>query len=191
MKRFEAMKAVMAAVKDEPVVVTLGHSAQELYQIGDRPQNFYMLGSMGLATSIAHGIALSRPGKVVALDGDSAVTMNMGELATIGYNLTPNLVVVIIDNEANGATGFQPSMTSRRLKLDEVARGCGIQKVSVANNEAEVSQQVAKALADAEGPYIIVVKAETGIAPGIEIIPLAPEQIRDRFREAISTDSAV
>ena len=101
MKRFEAMRTVMAAVKDEPVVVTLGHAAQELYQLRDRPENFYMLGSMGMATSIAHGIALSRPGKVVVLDGDAAVTMNMGELATIGFNLTPNLVVVIIDNEAS------------------------------------------------------------------------------------------
>ncbi|MEJ2116475.1 MAG: thiamine pyrophosphate-dependent enzyme [Alphaproteobacteria bacterium] len=190
MKRFEAMKAVMAAVKDEPVVVTLGHSAQELYQIGDRPQNFYMLGSMGLATSIAHGIALSRPGKVVALDGDSAVTMNMGELATIGFNLTPNLVVVIIDNEANGATGFQPSMTGKRLKLDEVARGCGIQNVSVVNNEAEVTEQMTKALADKNGPYVIVVKAEVGIAPGIEILPFTSEQIRDRFKQAIAADSA-
>lgn len=190
MKRFEAMRTVMAAVKDEPVVVTLGHAAQELYQLRDRPENFYMLGSMGMATSIAHGIALSQAGKVVALDGDAAVTMNMGELATIGFNLTPNLVVVIIDNEANGATGFQPSMTSARLKLDEVARGCGIQNVSVANTEAEITEQITRALSEPDGPYLIVIKAEKGIAPGIEIIPYTAEQIRDRFKEAITAENA-
>lgn len=187
MKRIEAIRAVMAAVKREPVVCTLGHTAQEMYQLGDRDENFYMLGSMGMATPIAHGIALSRPGKVVSIDGDAAVTMNMGELATIGLNLAANLVVVVIDNEANGATGFQPSMTATRLKLDEVARACGISKIAVAKTEPEVQKHVADALADTQGPHFILVKAEQGIAPGLKIIPLTPEQIRDRFKEAIAS----
>jgi sulfopyruvate decarboxylase subunit beta len=180
-------RAIMAVVTSEPVVCNLGHTAQELYQIGDRPENFYMLGSMGLATPIAHGIALARPGrKVIAIDGDAAVTMNMGALATIGLTRTPNLIVAIIDNKANGATGFQPSMTAARLRLDEVARGCGIAKVAAVGTQSEVREALAGALAE-DGPHLIVIKTETGAAPGLAVIPLAPDLIRDRFRERLAS----
>lgn len=187
MKRIDAIAAVMAMVTAEPVVVTLGHTAQELYKLGDRPENFYMLGSMGMATPIAHGIALARPGsKVIAIDGDAATTMNMGALATIGLNQAANLVVVLIDNQANGATGFQPSMTATRLRLDEVARGCGIEKVSVVTTAPDVREAVATALSE-PGPHLILVKTETGAAPGLEIIGIPPETIRDRFKERLAS----
>ncbi len=186
MKRIEALRTIMAMVTSEPVVCTLGHTAQELYQIGDQPENFYMLGSMGLATPIAHGIALARPGrKVIAIDGDAAVTMNMGALATIGLTQAPNLIVAIIDNQANGATGFQPSMTAARLRLDEVARGCGIAKVAAVTTQAELRECVAGALEE-DGPHLIVIRTDTGAAPGLEVIPLAPDVIRDRFRERLA-----
>jgi sulfopyruvate decarboxylase subunit beta len=187
MKRIEALRAIMAVVTAEPVVCTLGHTAQELYQLGDRPENFYMLGSMGMATPIAHGIALARPGgKVIAIDGDAAVTMNMGALATIGLTRAPNLVVAIIDNQANGATGFQPSMTAARLRLDEVARGCGIARVVAVTTQPEVRKAVAGALAE-DGPHLIVIETETGAAPGLAVIPLAPDVIRDRFKEKLAS----
>jgi len=85
MRRYEALQEIMKAITDEPVVCNLGHPAQELFAVRDRPQNFYMLGSMGLASSIAHGLALCRSGKVVAIDGDASVTMNLGGFATIGH----------------------------------------------------------------------------------------------------------
>ena len=131
MRRYEALQEIMKAITDEPVVCNLGHPAQELFAVRDRPQNFYMLGSMGLASSIAHGLALCRSGKVVAIDGDASVTMNLGGFATIGHTRPKNLVQIIIDNGANGSTGFQPSFTAGNLQLDQIARAAGITRVTV------------------------------------------------------------
>src|SRR4051794_2399254 len=118
MRRYEALQEISKAITDELVVCNLGHPAQELFVVRDRPENFYMLGSMGLATSIAHGIALSQSKKVVVIDGDASVTMNLGGFATIGHTRPKNLVQIIIDNGANGSTGFQSSFTADALKLD-------------------------------------------------------------------------
>ena len=123
---------------------------------------------------------------MIAIDGDAAVTMNMGALATIGLTQAANLVVVIIDNHANGATGFQPSMTAGRLRLKDVALGCGIEKAATVSTEAELTKQVAAALTE-PGPHLIVALAETGVAPGLEIIKLAPETIRDRFKKRLAS----
>ena len=112
MRRYEALREILRAVSNGPIVCNLGHPAQELFSLLDRPQNFYMLGSMGLATSIGHGLALSRKEKVVVIDGDASVTMNMGGFATIGHTRPKNLVQIIIDNSANGSTGFQRSFTA-------------------------------------------------------------------------------
>src|SRR5581483_3579049 len=139
MRRYEAFQEVMDAVTDEPVVCNLGHPSQELFVVRDRPQNFYMLGSMGLASSIAHGLALCHEGKVVALDGDASVTMNLGGFATIGHTRPKNLVQIIIDNGANGSTGFQPSFTAESLKLDQIARAAGIEKVSVVTTQKDIA----------------------------------------------------
>ena len=89
----------MEAITDELVVCNIGHPAQELFVIRDRPENFYMLGSMGLASSIGLGLAMSQDKKVVVLEGDGAVAMNMGSLATIGLVRPANYVLIIIDNE--------------------------------------------------------------------------------------------
>jgi sulfopyruvate decarboxylase subunit beta len=74
MRRYEALREIMKAITDEPVICNLGHPVQELFSLSDRPQNFYMLGSMGLATSIAHGLALCQDKKIVVIDGDASVT---------------------------------------------------------------------------------------------------------------------
>src|ERR1700677_1604394 len=126
MRRYEALQEIMKVIREEPVVCNLGHPAQELFAVRDRPQNFYMLGSMGLASSIAHGLALCHNGKVVAIDGDASVTMNLGGFATIGHTQAKNLLQIIIDNGANGSTGFQPSFTAENLHLDQIARAAGI-----------------------------------------------------------------
>ena len=91
MRRYEAIKKIISQLTDEIVVCNIGHPSQELYQIKDRPQNFYMLGSMGLASSIGLGIALSQPRKVIVIEGEGSVLMNLGGLTTIGINQPKNL----------------------------------------------------------------------------------------------------
>ena len=185
MRRYEAFQEIMKAITDEPVVCNLGHPAQELFAVRDRPQNFYMLGSMGLASSIAHGLALCRSGKVVAIDGDASVTMNLGGFATIGHTRPKNLVQIIIDNGANGSTGFQPSFTAGNLQLDQVARAAGITRVTVVTAQKDIAPTVAAALAADQGPSVIVIRTEVGMPENIAVIPLDAIEIRDRFMRSL------
>lgn len=175
----------MKAVTDQPVVCNIGHPSQELFQLADRPQNFYMLGSMGLASSIAHGLALSQPRKVIVIDGDAAVTMNLGGFATIGHTRPRNLVQIVIDNSANGSTGFQPSFTADRLRIDDIGRAAGIDHVALVTGESEIAPAVAAALASREGPHLIVIRTETGMPDGVRVIPLGPIEIKERFMRNI------
>jgi sulfopyruvate decarboxylase subunit beta len=184
MRRYEALQEIMQAITDEPVVCNLGHPAQELFSLRDRAQNFYMLGSMGLATSIGHGLALSHSRKIVVIDGDASITMNLGGLATIGHTQPKNLVLIIIDNGANGSTGFQPSFTAERLRLDEVARACGIARVSVVTTQEDVRPAIANSLI-VEGPSVVVIRTHVGMADGISVVPLGAVEIKNRFMRSL------
>lgn len=184
MRRFEALTEIVGCLTDQLVVCNIGQPSQELFAIGDRPENFYMLGSMGLASSIGLGLAMSSPRRVVVLDGDGAATMNMGGFATIGHARPPNLMHVIIDNEANGSTGFQPSFTAGRLALDAVARGCGIESVHRVTRQAEIAPAF-RALDNEPGPHVLIVKTAPGMPDGIGIIPLTGLDIRARFMAAM------
>jgi sulfopyruvate decarboxylase subunit beta len=185
MRRYEALQEIMRVVADELVIVNLGHPAQELFAIRDRPQNFYMLGSMGLCSSIAHGLALAQDKKVIAIDGDASCTMNMGGFATIGHTQPRNLVQIVIDNRANGSTGFQPSFTAGRLKLETVAQAAGIEKISIVDSAAEIGPAVSAALADKVGPHFILIRTEVGMPDAIKVIPLGPLDIKRRFQASI------
>ncbi|MGL6298786.1 MAG: thiamine pyrophosphate-dependent enzyme, partial [Methanobacteriaceae archaeon] len=109
MKRFDAIKNIMENITDELIICNIGFPSRELYEIKDRDENFYMLGSMGLASSIGLGLAMaiSNNKKVVVFDGDGSLLMNMGSLVTI-FNQNPeNLVWVVFDNGCYGSTGNQ------------------------------------------------------------------------------------
>ena len=99
-------------------VCNIGFPSRELYAAADRPKKIYMLGSMGLASSIGLGLALVRPErKVIVLDGDGSVLMNLGALATIAHNALENYLLIILDNCCYGSTGSQPTCTSQRTEL--------------------------------------------------------------------------
>ena len=181
--RYQVTEKIMDQITDQLVVCTIGHPCQELFKIKDRAANFYMLGSMGMASSIGLGLAMSSAKKVVVLDGDSANVMNMGAFATMGFNAPGNLVHTIIDNEANGSTGFQPSFTARNVRLDQVALACSVPNVTLINRPEDISPAVSKALA-ANEMHTLVIKAEIGLMPGIDLVPLGPDEILGRFMKA-------
>jgi sulfopyruvate decarboxylase subunit beta len=178
----------MKVVTDELVVVNLGHPAQELFALCDRPQNFYMLGSMGLCSSIGHGLALSQGKNVIVIDGDAAATMNLNGFATVGHTQPKNFIHIIIDNAANGSTGFQPSFTAGSLRLDEVSRACGIGKVISISEQSEICPALSNILKDQSGPHVVVIRTETGMPSGIGVIPLGPLEIKARFCSVLSQD---
>jgi len=178
MKRTEAIEEVAAAAQAQEalIICNIGYPSRELYALRDRPENFYMLGSMGLASSIGLGLALARPDRrVVSIDGDGAVLMNLGTLATIAGFAPENYLLVILDNCAYGSTGCQLTCTARNTDLAAVARGAGVSMVREADSLSELGPLL-------DGHGVLVVRVEPGNAP-VPIIDLTPKQILDRFRE--------
>lgn len=180
----------METIRDEIVVCNLGHQSQELFMITDRPQNFYMLGSMGLASSIGLGLALSTDQKVVVLEGDGSALMNLGGLVTIGASQPKNYVLIIIDNEAYGSTGFQPTFTACGLRLEAVAQACTIHNTFFINQEAVITSVMEKVLRSDQGPFCVIIKVEKGVPDDLSIIPYEAITVRDRFMESIKEWSA-
>ncbi len=116
MNRLEATKLLVSMLGDQPVVASLGHPKYDLFAAGDRPQNFYTWGSMGLASSIGLGLALARPDRrVVVVDGDGSLLMNLGSLATLGWTRPENLAIVVWDNQEYGTTGGQQTATAQAV----------------------------------------------------------------------------
>ena len=101
MLRFDATQVLLKHLTDEPVVPNLGPTADEIWHAGDRDRNFYTYGSMGLCSSIALGMALSVPDKIISLDGDGSLLMNLGAIASIGRERPKNLIVVVWGNASS------------------------------------------------------------------------------------------
>jgi sulfopyruvate decarboxylase subunit beta len=165
LKRFDISKIVVESVNENiPIISNLGPTSRELRSIKHRTRNLYQYGSMGLCSSVAFGIALNTDTKVISLDGDGAVIMNMGGLATIGRHQPTNLIVIIYDNEEWGQTAHMPSHTSAGTNLANVSKSCGIDKSFLVKTIEEFDLIFKKALTE-DGPYSIVAKIEQGDGP--------------------------
>ena len=168
-------------IGDLPVVANLGPTTDELWHAGQRDRNFYTYGSMGLCSSIALGMALSCEERVVSLDGDGSLLMNMGTIATIGREKPANLLIVVWDNEQWAQTGFQASHTAFNTDLEEVAQGCGIVKTATVWDEEELATVFAQALEE-DGPWFIVAKIQEE-DEYMPVSPVEPEMTLHRFRQ--------
>jgi sulfopyruvate decarboxylase subunit beta len=124
--RFEIIELLAPYLEGKAVVCNLGFPSKELYSIKHQPSNFYMLGSMGMATPIGLGIALATEKDVVVIDGDGSLLMNPGTLATAASLAPDNLTIFAVDNGAYGSTGNQPTLAGSCVDLEAVARGFGI-----------------------------------------------------------------
>ena len=175
MKRMQAiaLAAQAAAAQNALLVGNIGYPSRELFAVHDRPENFYMLGSMGMASSIGLGLALACKKKVIVLDGDGSVLMNLGTLATIAHHAPENYLLVILDNCCYGSTGSQPTCTHLGTDLAALAKAAGIKNV----RKVERPGDLAEALL---GKGVIVLNVEAGNAT-VPIINLSPEEIVERF----------
>jgi len=189
MHRQEVIRVVLETIDERTVVVSnIADTSWELYLLGDRPRNFYMLGSLGLAPSIGLGLALSRPEPVVVLNGDGALLFNLGCLATEGRYRAGNLLHVVIDNGAHGATGYQPTATTTGTSLAAIAQGCGL-KTRAACDPETLRRAVAEALAAGE-PAVIVAEVRERPPVAAPLPPLSGPAIRDRFMNALRETNA-
>ncbi|MCE2403812.1 MAG: sulfopyruvate decarboxylase subunit beta [Dehalococcoidia bacterium] len=181
MHRFDGTKVVLRHIGDGVIVSNLGPTTDELWHAAHRNRNFYTYGAMGLCSSIALGMALSTREKVVSLDGDGSLLMNLGTIATIGREKPRNLVVVVWDNEEWGQTGHQPSHTATGTDLEQVARACGIPKTATVSNEEDLDEMVRAAMTS-DGPWFIVAKIQE--AGYMAVAPIEPEVTLHRIRES-------
>lgn len=161
MKRADCIKALYPELQDRLVVTIMGASAQELYDLGHRENFFYLEHAMGLASSIGLGLATNLPDeKVVVLDGDGSVLMNLGTLATLARYRPPNLTHIIFDNGSLLSTGgFASHTTSGITDLAAIARGAGCPKVSLVNTVYEFLEAAAEAF-EGDKMATIVAKVE-------------------------------
>lgn len=181
MNRSEAIEIVVNALGEKELLVAAnGLISRDLAALKDAPRNFYMLGSMGLGSSIGLGIALSLPNrKVTVLDGDGNILMNLGSLATIGSLAPKNLIHVVLDNESHESTGGQPT-AARTTKIDKVAEASGF-RITEKVYDAQTLKKVLKNSLKCQGPSLILVKIERSdsVAPRVLYEPV---EIRERFK---------
>jgi sulfopyruvate decarboxylase subunit beta len=182
MIRYNLLKLLKPVISDELVVCNIGSPSQELHEIDDQPSNFYMLGTMGLASSIGLGLALAQDKPVITIDGDGSVLTNMGTLATIGNNHADNFILLIVDNGSYGSTGDQPSYTGGRTSLAKVAKACGCDIV-VDCSAADTPAAVADAL-ESKKMTVIVSKCDSGNRK-CPVITMNPIIARERFMQKV------
>jgi thiamine pyrophosphate-dependent acetolactate synthase large subunit-like protein len=168
---------------DEAVVGGIGYTNFDLWAAGHRPQNFYMLGSMGLAVPIALGVALAQPSRrVIALEGDGSILMQLGALATVATLRPANLTIVVMDNGTYQITGGQKTATATAADIAAIARGAGITDAAWAADEADFATRIDAALA-ANGPSLIACRI-TDAKPRATT-ERDPARIRDRFMRGL------
>ena len=183
MIRSDVLKTLIPLISDELVVTNIGLPSQEMHLLDDQPTNFYMLGTMGLASSIGLGLAMAQPKKVIAIDGDGSVLMNLGTLPTIANNQVPNFILLIIDNGSYGSTGDQTTYAGMRTSLADVARACGCDHV--VECAAEDTAATVEAALGAEQTTVIVSKCESGNIK-VPVIELDPVMIKERFMASVA-----
>jgi sulfopyruvate decarboxylase subunit beta len=182
MIRSEILREIAPILRDQLVICNIGLPSQEMHLIDDQPTNFYMLGTMGLSSSIGFGLALAQDKTVISIDGDGSVLTNLGTLPTIANNVTDNFILLIIDNGSYGSTGDQPTYAGKKTKLENVAMACGCENVITCQDLD--TAKVLQAAIDSKRMTIIVVKCDSGniILP---VITKDPVMIKERFMNAV------
>ena len=190
MNRFDVTSRLVAKLKnDEAVVGGIGNTNFDLWAAGHRPQNFYMLGSMGLAFPIALGVALAQPKRhVFALEGDGSLLMQLGSLSTIATLAPKNLTMVIMDNGVYQITGAQPTPAAAVADIVGIATASGLSNSAWAADEEDFERLIEQSLS-ATGPSLIGVRIDE--KPGVGATRRDPVQIRERFMLGLGVRQAL
>ena len=184
MIRSEILKEIAPILRPHLVVCNIGLPSQEMHLIDDQPTNFYMLGTMGLASSIGLGLALAQDKTVISIDGDGSVLTNLGTLPTIANNVADNFILLIVDNGSYGSTGDQPTYAGKKTSLTKVAEACGCENV-VECQDKDTGAVLEAAIASGK-MTIIVTKCDSGNIK-VPVITKDPVVIRDRFMTAVAS----
>lgn len=184
LNRFDITQRLVARLQhDEAVIGGIGYTNFDLWGAGQRAQNFYMLGSMGLAVPIALGVALAQPQRrVFALEGDGSILMQLGSLATVAARAQKNLAIVIMDNGTYQITGGQQTLTEQGADIVAIARGAGLAQSAWAADEGAFEELVGLALRE-DGPWLIGCRIDH--AKPAQTTERDPSRIRDQFMRGL------
>lgn len=172
--------------QDVAVIATTGKTGRELYEVGDLKNQFYMVGSMGCALAFGLGIALVKPKlKVVVIDGDGALLMRTGTMATVGAYRPNNLVHILIDNEAHDSTGGQGTVTGG-ISFGAVALGFGYEQV-YSTDKLEAFKNILDVVKNSKSSTFIHLKTQKGSPEKLGRPKVTPAEVSLRFAEFVQS----
>ena len=180
MIRKAAISIVVKKIGNHPIISANGFISRDLFEVCDKSSNFYMIGSMGLASSIGLGVALKNPRKSVFIfDGDGNVLMNLGSLTTIASQKPKNLIHIVFDNSVHESTGGQPT-NSNFVNIEKIAKACNYNHtfmVRTENNLLKILDKIKKL----KGPIMILVKIQQSKGKKSKRVNILPVDIKERF----------
>lgn len=182
--RAEILKVFIEHVEEDAIVIaTTGKTGRELFTLADRPEHFYCVGSMGYASSVAHGVALASDRKVYVVDGDGAAIMHLGNLTSIGASARANLTHIVLDNEAYDSTGAQPT-ASKTTDFAMAAKAAGYaQSGTYVGCDEFIANLRTSSL---HGPRLLHVPISVGSMLKLGRPTIGPDKVARRLREHLA-----
>jgi len=178
--RKEAIEIAIKEIGNQPIISANGYISRDLFNVCDKHSNFYMIGSMGLASSIGLGVALKNSKKrIFVFDGDGNILMNLGSLTTISSQKPKNLIHIIFDNSVHESTGSQPTNTNF-VSIEKIAKACNYNHtftVRTENNFEKILRKIKKL----KGPIMIVVKIQQSNDKKSARVNYEPVEMKERF----------
>ena len=176
------MEIAMEEIGEQPIISANGYISRDLFNVLDKKNNFYMIGSMGLASSIGLGVALKNTKKkIFVFDGDGNILMNLGSLITIGITKPKNLVHIIFDNSSHESTGGQPTATNK-IQLSKIAKSANFKVFQTKTKKQVVN--IFQKIKLISGPIMIIIKIEKGKITS-KRINIEPTKIKNRFMDSL------
>jgi len=180
--RKEAVRLIAKEIGNQPIISANGFMSRDLYETNEKESNFYMIGSMGLASSIGLGIALKNKNKkIYVFDGDGNILMNLGSLVTIGSLKPKNFIHIIFDNKSHESTGGQPT-NSKLIEIEKITASCKYKTYKITKKEQ--IKTIFSQIKNKNGPICIIVKIETSNVRSIRV-ELTPPNIKTRFMKSL------
>lgn len=182
MIRKDAVKLIADEIGNSPIIAANGFMSRDLFETKEKENNFYMIGSMGLASSIGLGVSLKNPRKkVYVFDGDGNILMNLGSLITISSLKPKNFVHIVFDNGIHESTGGQPT-NSRQVNLETIAKASKIKTYKISTKN-QIKKTISK-VKNHSGPIFIHVKIEKGGNKSMRV-DISPKNIKKRFMRSL------
>lgn len=182
MKLKECCEVIASQITDELVLASLAGTSHAWADVKPREGNLYEL-TMGVACGMGLGLSLALPHRrVVVLEGDGSLLLNLGILTVIAENNPPNLIMIVTDNECYEAVrGYHPTPTASVTDLEAVAKGCGICNTATVRDTSQARLAFERALRE-PGPWFLVAKVEIGYVTGDVLPTSTPDMLENKYQ---------